>query len=77
MTAQELYKYEETGDRIVKRTFVPREKLGKKQRKALDGKKRLVWEFSPVSRRVESKKAYDRKKAENGSRMSDDDMRDP
>lgn len=55
----------------MKTKFVPREKLGKKQRRTLDEKKRLRWEFSPVSRRVESKKAYDRKRA----RMSEDDMR--
>ena len=47
----------------MKRAFVPREKLGKKQKKALDSKKRLLWGFSPVSRRVENKKAYDRKRA--------------
>ena len=45
--------------------FIPREKLGKKARKALDAKKRATWTFSPVTKRVESKKHYDRKKLPN------------
>ena len=36
--------------------FIPREKLSKKARKKLDSEKRAGWTFSPVSRRVESKK---------------------
>lgn len=43
--------------------FVPREKLGKKARKELDSRKRALWDVRPVTRRVESKKLYDRKKA--------------
>ena len=42
--------------------FIPREKLNKKARKALDARKREGWSFSPVTRKVESKKRYDRKK---------------
>ena len=42
--------------------FIPREKLGKKARRALDAEKRATWGFSPVTRRVESKKHYDRRK---------------
>ena len=41
--------------------FIPREKLGKKARKKLDSERRAGWTFSPVSRRVESKKVYSRK----------------
>ena len=42
--------------------FIPREKLGKKARKRLDGERRAIWAFSPATRKVESKKLYDRKK---------------
>ena len=42
--------------------FIPREKLSKKARKRLDSERRTGWAFSPVSRRVESKKAYSRKR---------------
>ena len=40
--------------------FIPREKLGKKARRALDAEKRATWGFSPVTRKVENKKHYDR-----------------
>ena len=40
--------------------FIPREKLGKKARRALDAEKRATWSFSPVTRKVENKKHYDR-----------------
>lgn len=40
--------------------FIPREKLSKKARRELDLQKRNEWSFSPVSRRVESKKRYSR-----------------
>ena len=36
--------------------FVSREKLGKKARKELDNQKRAIWAFSPVTKKVESKK---------------------
>ena len=42
--------------------FVPREKLGKKARKQLDSEQRATWAFSPVSKKVESKKLYNRKR---------------
>lgn len=42
--------------------FVPKEKLNKKARKALDAQGRVLWNFSPSTRRVENKKRYDRKK---------------
>lgn len=40
---------------------VPRSKLGKRERRALDSRNRLMWEISPVTRRNESKKTYTRK----------------
>ena len=42
--------------------FIPREKLGKKVRKQLDGERRATWAFSPVTKKVESKKLYNRKR---------------
>ena len=43
--------------------FISREKLSKKARKELDNKKRDVWAFSPTTRKVESKKLYNRRKS--------------
>lgn len=43
--------------------FIPRPKLSKKARKELDAQKRTTWAFSPVTKKVESKKIYNRKKA--------------
>ena len=42
--------------------FIPREKLGKKARRQLDGERRAVWTFSPVTKKIESKKLYSRKR---------------
>ena len=42
--------------------FVPKDKLSKKARKELNRQKRVTWEFSPVTKTVESKKDYSRKK---------------
>ncbi|MCE5236695.1 MAG: hypothetical protein ABFC62_08830 [Clostridiaceae bacterium] len=43
--------------------FIPREKLGKREKKALDARRRATWEgLRPVTRRLESKKLYSRKK---------------
>lgn len=47
----------------MKKQFIPREKLSKKARRALDAAKRQTWAISPVSRKAESKKRYDRKRA--------------
>ena len=42
--------------------FIPREKLGRKARRELDRPKRTVWDFSPVTKKIDSKKIYNRKK---------------
>ena len=42
--------------------FVPRDKMSKKAKKKLDAEKRAAWAFSPVTRKVESKKIYNRKR---------------
>ena len=43
--------------------FISREKLSKKARNELDNQKRTVWAFSPTTKKVESKKLYNRKKS--------------
>lgn len=42
--------------------FIPKEKLSKKARKQLDIEQRTTWSFSPVTKKVESKKLYSRKR---------------
>ncbi|HWQ58308.1 MAG TPA: hypothetical protein VN540_04740 [Clostridia bacterium] len=43
--------------------FIPKQKLSKKARRALDAKRRATWDgLNPVTRQAVSKKAYDRKK---------------
>ena len=49
--------------------FVPYEKLSKKKKRELDAGRRTVWVISPVTRRPENPKAYNRKKAQ--KRMDD------
>ena len=42
--------------------FIPKDKLSKKARKHLDAEQRTTWCFSPSTRKIESKKLYNRKK---------------
>lgn len=42
--------------------FVPRDKMSKRRRAALDRQKRVVWDMRPVTKVNKSKKLYDRKK---------------
>ena len=47
--------------------FVPKDKLSKKTQKELNRQRRVTWNFSPVTKTVDSKKTYSRKrKARNG-----------
>ncbi len=46
--------------------FTPREKLGKKDKKRLAAERRSTWAFSPVTRKVDSKKHYNRKRISRG-----------
>ena len=43
--------------------FISREKLSKRARKELDSQKRATWAFSPTTKKVESRKLYNRKKS--------------
>ena len=41
--------------------FIPKEKLSKKARRELNAARRTLWVVSPISKKVESKKVYNRK----------------
>ena len=49
--------------------FIPYEKLSKKKKRELNESRRTRWTISPVTRRPENPKAYNRKKAQ--KRMND------
>ena len=42
--------------------FVPKDKLSKKAQKELNRQRRITWDFSPVTKTVDSKKLYNRKR---------------
>jgi hypothetical protein len=42
--------------------FVPYQKLSKKKKRELDLKRRQTWAVSPVTRKAQNKKVYNRKK---------------
>lgn len=42
--------------------FIPKAKLSKKAQKELNRQRRVTWEFSPVTKTVNSRKIYSRKK---------------
>ena len=42
--------------------FVPKDKLSKKAQKKLNRQRRVTWDFSPVTKTVDSKKLYNRKR---------------
>lgn len=46
----------------MKKALIPREKLTKKQKRALNLKKRATWAFSPVTRVRQDKTVYRRKR---------------
>ena len=43
--------------------FIPKEKFSKKAQRELNAARRTLWAVSPVSKKVESKKVYNRKKS--------------
>lgn len=42
--------------------FVPKAKLSKKAQKELNRQRRVTWGFSPVTKTIDSRKTYSRKK---------------
>ena len=55
--------------------IVPKAKLSKKARRKLNAERRATWAFSPVTKRVESKKVYNRKRISRAD--ADDGAGDP
>ena len=53
--------------------FVSQKKLSKKAQKELNRKRRVTWAFSPVTKTVDSRKVYSRKRK---TRDSDEDVPD-
>ena len=51
--------------------FIPREKMGKKARRALDARQRRTWAFPPVPRTVESRKQYNRNRKKHDLLMTE------
>lgn len=48
--------------------FVPKEKLSKKARKELAAQQRATWAFSPITKKIENKKLYNRNKKSHAGR---------
>lgn len=44
------------------KSFIPNEKLSKRERRARDAARRVTWDISPVTRRPENPRAYKREK---------------
>jgi len=42
--------------------FIPRDKLSKKAQRELNRQRRVTWDFSPVTKTVDSRKLYNRKR---------------
>lgn len=42
--------------------FIPHDKLSKRARRERDNQRRTLWPYSPVTKKIESKKRYNRKK---------------
>ena len=48
--------------------FIPKEKLSKKKQRELNAQQRTTWTISPVTRRSDDPKVYNRSKAKNWKR---------
>ena len=42
--------------------FVPKEKMSKKAQKKIAAERRSTWAFSPITKKIDSKKIYNRKR---------------
>ena len=56
------FKYAMGKEMIIMARFVPKVKLSKKAQKELNRQRRITWDFSPVTKTVDSKKLYNRKR---------------
>ena len=52
--------------------FIPKEKLSKKKQRELNAQRRVTWPISPVTRRSDDPKIYNRSKAKNWKQDSSD-----
>ncbi len=50
----------------MKKSFVPYEKLSKKEKRRIDAERRAAWQFRPDTRVKQSAKLYSRKKKPRG-----------
>lgn len=66
MNLKEAFRYQNKLQRLMEEhmeKFIPYEKLSKKEQKKRDQARRMTWgTMSPVTRRTESRKRYDRKR---------------
>lgn len=44
--------------------YIPYEKMSKRQKKEWNARKRILWSSNPVTRKIEDKKRYNRKKVQ-------------
>ncbi len=51
--------------------FVPKEKMSKKAQRKMAAERRGTWAFSPVTKKIDSKKTYNRKRISR-TRYNDD-----
>ena len=56
------FKYAMGKEMISMARFVPKDKLSKKAQMELNRQRRITWDFSPVTKTVDSKKLYNRKR---------------
>ena len=57
------FKYAMGREMMIMARFVPKDKLNKKAQKELNRQRRITWDFSPVTKTVDSKKLYNRKRS--------------
>ena len=50
--------------------YTPYSRLSKKERRAMDNKKRVNWSINPVTRKPKNPRAYDRARTRNEERKS-------
>ena len=56
------FRYAMRKEMMIMARFVPKDKLSKKAQKELNRQRRITWDFSPVTKTVDSKKLYNRKR---------------
>ena len=62
ISASSEYPHAMGREMMIMARFVPKDKLSKKAQKELNRQRRTMWDFSPVTKTVDSKKLYNRKR---------------